>query len=348
MIFYCYDIKTRALIFKHSGIDDHHDCISSRNLNFKVDEACICGKDRYFIVKQNEKSGRIFAICFDNIRVRKEAVFYAKHTIQMFLLSNPIIDTRHNIYEEIVKTSIHNTKNLNAQITSKILSYLKEETLSEAPDKVKYIEKLLEKDIKGFAREVLSILRMSTQISNEYNVIDYLKPNIQLKKSEFGYKRIHSLLVIAFYQFESDFKNKNIFIRINQTNLSAFVNYNTVQTMLTHIYTNALRYCLPNTDVNINTRVVSDEYVEIKFTMRSLYLTDEIIKEGCLNGIRCEQAKRIHEKGTGVGLGIVHALSVLNKGCFVYNRISDTKYEIDNYIYSDNYFVVTLLKEEFY
>jgi hypothetical protein len=346
MIFYCFDANTNDLLFKYSEADDLHDCISQRTI--KINDGCTCGKDRYFIVKVNEKSGKLFAICFDGVRVRKEASFFAKHVINMFLMANPMIDARHDEYEEMVKASIHNTKNLNSQITSKILSYLKEESLSEAQDKVAYIDNLVKRNTRGFAREVLSILKISTQISNEYNVIDYLKPNITINKNEFGHKRVHSLLVISFYQFQSDFTNKSVYVKIAPTDLTVYINYNTVQTLLTHLFTNALRYCMPKTEINIFTTIVSNEFIEIKFQMQSLYLTDEIIKNGRLSGERTDQARKMHEKGTGMGLGIIHALAVLNRGSFDYYRVSDIKYELDGYTYSENCFIVKLLKEEFY
>lgn len=345
MIFRCYDSKTNDLLFEYSNIDDKHDCISTRNIS--SNDGCRCGENRYFIVKKSEKSGHIFAICFEGIKVRKEATFFAKHTIDMFLMANPIIDSRHNIYEEMVKASIHNTKNLNAQITSKILSYLKEEPLSEAKDKVAYIDNLINRNTRGFAREVLSILKISTQISNDYNVIDYLKPNITINKNEFGYKRVHSLLVISFYQFESDFNNKGVYVNILSTDLSVYINYNTVQTLLTHLFTNSLRYIMPKTNIIISSSLINN-IVEIKFVMKSLYLTDDILKNGRVNGIRSEQAKKMYHKGTGMGLGIINTLSNLNKGCFNFYRISDTKYELDGYIYSENCFTIQLLKEEFY
>jgi signal transduction histidine kinase len=313
-----------------------------------VNDACNCGKDRYFIVKKNEKTNHLFAICFDGIRVRKEANFFAKHTIEMYLMANPIIDNRHDIYEEVVKASVHNTKNLNAQITSKILSYLKEEALSESRDKVAYIDSLINRNTRGFAREVLSILKISTQISNEYNVIDYLKPNLTLKKNEFGYKKVHSLLVIAFYQFEADFNAKGVYVTISPTDMAVYINYNTVQTLITHIFTNALRYVMPKTNITITSSIISNNCVQIKFLMRSLYLTDDIIKSGRVNGERTDQAKKMYEKGTGMGLGIIHSLSILNKGGFDFKRVADTKYQQDEYIFSDNCFTLTLLKEEFY
>jgi hypothetical protein len=345
MIFYCYDAITNDLIFKYSNLEDKHDCINARKIDLNA--ACNCGNDRYFLVKKHDKSGKIFAICFDGVKVRKEATFLAKHTIDMFLMANPIIDSRHDNYEELVKASIHNTKNLNSQITSKILSYLKEESLSDATDKVAYIDNLVKKNTRAFAREVLSILKISTQISNEYNVIDYLKPNISIKKNEYGYKKVHSLLVISFYHFESDFSLKNVYVKIASTELKVYINYNTVQTLLTHIFTNALRYIMPKTDINISS-IVANDFVEIKFQMRSLYLTDEIIKNGRVNGERCEQAKRMYEKGTGMGLGIIHALAVLNRGSFDYYRASDQKFELDGFVYSDNCFKIQLLKDEFY
>lgn len=346
MIFYCFDSITNDLLFKFSNSDDKHDCINSRTI--KNNEGCNCGKDRYFIVKENKSSGHIFAICFDGIKVRKEAKFYAKHTIDMFLMSNPIIDSRHDNYEEMVKASIHNTKNLNAQITSKILSYLKEEALSASNDKVVYIENLVNKNTRAFAREVLSILKISTQISNEYNVIDYLKPNITIYKNEFGYQRVHSLLVISFYQFESEFKDKNIYVNILSTDLTIYINYNTVQTLLTHLFTNALRYALPKSIITIETSVSSNDFILVKFTMRSLYLNDSILKKGRVKGERSDQAKRMYEKGTGMGLGIIDTLAKLNRGNFDYNRVSDTKYDHDGYTYSENFFSLYFLKDEFY
>jgi hypothetical protein len=287
-------------------------------------------------------------MCLDGIKVRKEANFFAKHTIGMYLMANPIIDSRHDKYEEMVKASIHNTKNLNAQITSKILSYLKEESLSQAKDKVVYIDNLINRNTRGFAREVLTILKISTQISNDYNVIDYLKPNISIKKNEFGYKRVHSLIVMSFYQFESDFTSKGVFVNITPTDQAVYINYNTVQTLLTHLFTNALRYIMPRTNITISTSVVKHELVEIKFQMRSLYLTDDILKNGRVNGERSEQAKKMYEKGTGMGLGIIHTLSVLNRGSFDYNRVSNSKFEHEGFTYSDNCFTIQLLKDEFY
>ncbi|MGZ4081666.1 MAG: hypothetical protein ACXVOH_09365 [Bacteroidia bacterium] len=333
------------MVFKYSSNGDTHDCLSGRS--FSINEACNCGNDRYFIVKKHEESGRLFAICFDGIKVRKQANFFAKHTIDMFLMADPILDVKHSHYEDVVKASVHNTKNLNSQITSKILSYLKEETLSQAKDKVAYIDDLVKRNTRGFAREVFSILKISTQISNEYNVIDYLKPGISIRKNEFGYKRVHSLLVNSFYQFESDFNEKSIFVNVAPTDLSVYVNYNTVQTLITHLFTNALRYTMPKTNITISSRI-EGEYVKISFQMRSLFLTDEIIRNGRVNGVRSDQAQKIYPKGTGIGLGIIYTLCELNRGNFDFNRVSDKEYFHDGYVYSDNIFTVFLLKEEFY
>jgi hypothetical protein len=347
MIFHCYNIHDNSLVFKYASSKDNHDCLTGRNCLDK-EFGSRCGSDRYLIIKRNQKLDLVFAICFDGIKVHKAAKFYAEHTIEMFLMANPIIDASHKQYEDIVKTSIHNTKNLNAQITSKILSHLNEEKLSSSKDKVAYIERIVSLDIKGFSREILSVLKMSTQISSEYNVIDYLKPNIVLRKNEFGYKKIHSLLVVSFYQFESEFNSMGIFVKIGHTNLSAYVNYNTVQTLLTHFFTNALRYCMPHADIKIKTESLSSSYVQVSFEMRSLYLTDDIIRNGRINGLRTEQAKKLHPKGTGMGLGIIDALCKLNHGEFRYCRASDREHQYNGYAYSDNLFSIKLLKEEFY
>ena len=153
---------------------------------------------------------------------------------------------------------------------------------------------------------------------------------------------------MSFYQFEADFNSKGVFVNISATDLSVYVNYNTVQTLLTHLFTNALRYIMPRTNISITTSLIRNEFVEIKFQMRSLYLTDEILKNGKVNGERGEQARKMYEKGTGMGLGIIYTLSKLNRGNFDFKRISDTEYEQDGFKFSDNCFTLILLKEEFY
>jgi len=202
-------------------------------------------------------------------------------------------------------------------------------------------------DTREFARDVLSVLRLSSQINTEYNVIDYLKPGIIIPKSEFGSHRVHSTLVLGFYQFERDFNDSNIYVKINNTDEIIYINFNTVQTILVNLFINALRYCMQNTTLDISTSSNS-EFVYIKMKMRSLYLTDEIIKNGRINGTRTEQAKKKYEKGTGLGLGIISHLAELNKGSFTYNRVSDIKYNNGVYEYSDNIFELKFLKNEYY
>jgi signal transduction histidine kinase len=347
MIFTCWNISTRQILFNYSEKGDSHTCNHISSFDFKEGH-CKCGFNRYFITKMEVEKDVIFAFCFDEIKVRKQAAFFAKHATQMFLSTSQILSAKQKDYEEIVKASVHSTRNLNSQITSKILNKLNEKSLARSADKVEYIESLIVQYPKDFAREVLSILRLSSQISSEYNVLDYLKPNIVLRKSEFGKHKIHSSLVLAFYQFDADFKANDIFVQINETDKFVYINFNTVQTILVNLYINALRYCMSKTRLEIAISEESD-FVKVDMTMRSLYLTDEIIREGLLNGTRTEQAKRKFKKGTGLGLGIIAKLAELNKGEFCYDRVNHKEYrDKEGFIYSDNIFTIRFLKNEFY
>jgi hypothetical protein len=346
MKFSCWDIETKKKVFQYSEDNDNHVCPNINEYPIEA-KSCLCGKDRFFISQSDTKSKLVFSICLDEIKTKKPAKFFARHVIKMFLSTKPALNQKQMEYEEVVKASVHSSRNLNSEITSKILNRLNETKLSRAEDKVEYIITLIRNDHREFARDVLSMLRLSSQINTEYNVIDYLKPGIIIPKSEFGSHRVHSTLVLGFYQFERDFIDSKIYVKINSTDEMFYINFNTVQTILVNLFINALRYCMQNTTLEIYTSSNTD-YVFIKMKMRSLYLTDEIIKNGRINGTRTEQAKKKHEKGTGLGLGIISHLAELNKGSFTYNRISDVKYNDNIYDYSDNMFDLKFLKNEYY
>ena len=347
MIFCCWDFSAKALIYKYNEPNDGHYCKHIFDFNF-IENGFPCGPDRFFISKYHKESNLIFAFCFDNIKVRKQATFFAKHAINMYLISNPVVESKQIQYEQLIKTSIHNTKNLNSQITSKILNHLNEKALSIAPDKVSYISGLIKNDPYLYAKVIISVLKLSSQITSEYNVIDYLKPNIAIPKTEFSYGKIHSLLVLAFYHFDYDFSQNNIHVNIHDTYDSAYFNFNTIQTALIHVFGNALRYCKSNSSIQIETRIYNDEYIDINFKMCSLYLTDRICKEGFVFGERSSQAETMYPKGTGLGLGIIKKLTQLNRGNFMFQRENDKIVNEKGYDYGQNVFTIRLLRNEFF
>src|SRR5690606_8259160 len=195
MKFSCWDIETKKKVFQYSEDSDNHDCPQINEYPIEA-KSCPCGKDRFFITQSDTKSRLIFSFCFDEIKTKKPAKFFAKHAIKMYLSTKPALNQKQLEYEEVVKAPVHNSRNLNSEITSKILNRLNETKLSRASDKVEYINTLLRNDTREFARDVLSVLRLSSQINTEYNVIDYLKPGIIIPKSEFGSHRVHSTLVL--------------------------------------------------------------------------------------------------------------------------------------------------------
>ena len=150
MIFNCWDNTSKKLVFKYSEPGDQHVCKRIENFNFKEDRG-ICSDNRFYTSKYHKESNLFFAFCIDKTVTRKPADFVVKHAINMFLSTNPAVEQKQKDYEEIVKTSVHNTKNLNSQITSKILNSLNERRLAQAEDKVEYIESLLKQNSYLFA-----------------------------------------------------------------------------------------------------------------------------------------------------------------------------------------------------
>ncbi len=345
MIFKCWDINTRSLVHEYVEGADHHKCALLQFGN--TDMYCACGSNRYVVRKYIPAKGLVFAFCFDDIRVRKQAVFFTRHAIEMYLTMQPILTEKQLAYEAVVKASIHNTRNLNSQITGKYTRSIREDDLAKAKDKLVFIEGVLKNNLKQASRDVLSILRISKQISAEYNVVDYLRPGVKLAKSEFGNHDLHSCLVLSFYLLEEDFYQKNIRVNTKPVYESVYVNYNTMQTVFIHLYDNALKYCRPGSTVTIEA-FTSADVIEVRLTMDSLYLTDDILAKALIGGHRGDQAKRKHPKGTGLGLGIVKALVELNKGTFAISRLRDEVIKEDGFDYSHNRITLRLLRREFF
>lgn len=105
---------------------------------------------------------------------------------------------------------------------------------------------------------------------------------------------------------------------------------------------------MPNSKIDIFTSKIEQQYIEIKFKMCRLYLTDYILSEGLLSGKRSIQAEKLFPKGSGLGLGIIKQLTELNRDSFTFYRVNDEIIKDNSYEYGNNIFVIKILKDEFY
>lgn len=165
MRFACFDSATGQLLYRYEEAEEKQPCTSClRSMTQHEQENALCSKDMYFAVKADESHSRTFAFCMKEARTRQQAKFLVQIAVKAFF-NGIAVDTKvRSIHESAAELAVHNTRNLNAEINSKLLRLVGEEGLSRSGDKIDYIRARVAANPVAFAREFLSILKSTSQI----------------------------------------------------------------------------------------------------------------------------------------------------------------------------------------
>ncbi len=341
----CFDAATLNKKYEYQDIRNNSSCERCMSTEPTLSErAFLCQKKHYFVSKLAEDKKSFFIFCLKEAKTSKHAKYIVKIFIDAFYKSILPIQGIAAIQKNASEISVHNTRNLNAEINNKLLSLLKESELYKSDDKIKYIESRIKEKPNAFAREILSVLKSTRQIMNEYNVHDFIDPASILHDADFSRQKIHTLCVMSFYLFEQDFKEKEISLQITKCHDKVIINWNTAQTALAQLYDNCLKYCKKNTTIQVSFTSSSESFIEVKYEMTSLFFSRDESKFLTLFGKRGQFADSIDNKGRGIGMHIIQRMMDLNGGYFRYESNESTKYYSDNKPYSENVFILGFRK----
>ncbi len=346
MKFVCWDISSGNLIFQYTGPKDTlscETCLIDPSPNCCADGLCKHGN--FCLTKHVPEESRAFRFCISEAKTRKKANYYANLGISAYFATNKIGRERVSVHKNATELAVHNTRNLNAEINSKLLSLVNDNDLTGSEDKIQYIQDMISKSPKKFAREFLSILKSTGQIMSEYDVIDLMHPSASFSSADFQMHRIHTLCVMSFYLFEQEFKNKGIRVRIDRTEKQCSANFSSARTAISQILDNGLKYCKPNTDIVISFNTPSEEHIELSLEMTSLYFNNENRNTLTLPGARGKYAEELNFDGKGAGLGIVQRMMELNRGYFLFESFEPSIFYSDRVPYSTNRFVLGFLRK---
>ena len=342
-----YNIINNSFIYRYT--DDNHQTSCDRcfiTISDLKDNSFLCKQNCYHISKIIRDKSLYFIFCFDKHKVKKQASLFAKHLIDIYLTGITITKHNKDLHDNLKDISIHNTRNINAEINSKLLSMFDENILSEVNNKIKYIESqiLLRPDV--IARELLSIIKSINQVMSEYNIIDLLKPGCKLHKNEFGYHKVHTLCALTFYMYEHEIHKNNLTIYIDKSDECCYVNFGTIKTALAQLYENAIKYCKPSTRIRIHFSNYNSSYISISLEMTSLYFSNEEKSSLLMPEIRGKLADQLNFDGKGYGMSIINRMTELNYGKFNFNSNNSTVHISNGVQYSNNIFSISLLKNE--
>lgn len=343
MRFVCYDGHSGNCVFRHE--ETGHRSVCDKCLQPPADGKLgngLCKNGRYSLSRFDQDTNRWYCFCLKEAKTRKQANYFANLALRGYEASLAIDNTRTRslLERDATELAVHNTRNLNAEINNKLLSLISEHDLSSSADKVEYIRDKLTENPRKFASEILNVLQSTEQIMSEYSVIDFVDPTVNLHRSDFQRHRLHTVCLMSYYLYEREFRTRKLRVNIGTSTEYCFVNFATARTAISQLFDNCLKYCKPDTAIQVTFSVTSPHFVEMQFEMTSLAFDNGRKAELTISGIRGHYAQELGYEGKGVGMGIIQRMMELNRGYFKYECFESSLFQSGNVPYCTSSFVL--------
>ena len=151
---------------------------------------------------------------------------------------------------------------------------------------------------------------------------------------------IHTLLVTAYYVFESEFKSRNIKVDLQRSQLEINVHFSTFKSALVQLFDNALKYCQDGSDIIVTYNSVSSKVI-IDIEMISVYVKDDDFNRIFQPNYRGDEARKIGN-GKGLGLYLAKRMLELNNSKIFFRRLSNS-ISAGEISFSRNLFVIHVM-----
>ena len=323
--------------FEYRDDDDKEVC--ERCLNEMIIGKC--PKSRYAV--RNNKNDANYIYCHDQKTVAKQAKHISKITTEAFSTITKAARKRSRDMNEIQTISYHNAKKMNASIGQKIDKIVSFDSYARKENKIDIIKAEILNSPEFVAREIFSVRKTVEQIEAEYNLIEILELSEPFSENDLTLVKVHKLLVLGFYFYQEEFFKKKVYVNIADTDLAVKVDYGVAKSAISPIFNNAVKYCKPNSNVHVNVKY-SGDYIDIEFSMTSLYFDTEETKELTRLGVRGRQSENII--GEGIGLYAVSNFMRMHKGYYRMVSNESTCFSSGDKIYSDNILTLDFFKHE--
>jgi len=269
------------------------------------------------------------------------------HYFKVFtLLSKEVIQNIENTKnKENQKTRRlkHNLINHNTNILQELYKLIPQDSFKAGVNHLDLIQNGLTKDIKKSAFTYLKVLKSSNLMKAEFDVYEMLdKDNPDL---DFYEHKIHKVIILTLNPFWLDLIENNININIQASLEKVIIDYKTISVALSHIFDNATKYIMPNSELKISF-TNSNNYIIIEFDMISLKVEPEEIEKIFTEGISGYWSEQLELAGDGIGMYMISKLIKLNKGDVEFkanvDRTKAMKY--NNIPYENNKIIIKLDK----
>lgn len=216
-----------------------------------------------------------------------------------------------------VKRLIHNLTSQHAHILQELYLLVPQEILANstnATEQLKSVRQALnenrEENQDSLALGYLNILKNAIDMKSEMNVFKHLySENKELHEK---FHPIHRVLKNVSSRYFQDLQDKSVYVKQDSCSKEVLLDYETVSVALHHIFLNAVKYTMNNSEISIRFFESPDNF-RIEFEMISLPIYEkekEIIFEDGYSG---KAARQLSKAGGGWGMGVTKKLLRLNQ-----------------------------------
>lgn len=278
------------------------DCITQNVNDLVARMTCPFDNNEKRIGKKTTKSGTLY-ICNPNHITTKNFKITIEETASCIPnLLKTALEVEEFSKQQIEKKDsrlMHNLRNISAHLNQELYFLQDPSTLYTDRRHIDRIEERITMDVRKVALKLLRIQKYAANFKAELSVHDKLNSkNPELRIEKYG---AYSLLKSVLYDFFSDFHSKNIYVEMDNSFEKIMVDYETFKVAIYHIFENAVKYALNDTNIKI-TFVKHSEDLRINISMESLMINPEELPQIFIEGYSGDNAKKSKLAGKGIGM----------------------------------------------
>lgn len=324
--------------------DECCNCISL-NINSSKDYcsiSCPKNKEKRLIGKKNTNMGKVYA-CGQNygksnlFQIDLDCLSASLTTLSK--TKKDIDKYQQEEYATRIRRVLHNIKTINAHSLQELRNLIPESLLKQHKENsCDELESVIKKRIPATAISIFRLSRDLYEIKSEFSVYEKLiKGKDKITKRPYN---IRDVIMTVLYPFFEDFKRKQVVVNVENCYESIPIDFETFQVAVYHIIENASKYIKDKTFANISFDL-SREYIQIRFSMQSLFIAQNEVDTIFNEGVSGESAKQSKLSGEGIGMYRARKLIEINGGTLVVQAGKDSiMYNSINY--ATNVFIIQL------
>jgi signal transduction histidine kinase len=161
--------------------------------------------------------------------------------------------------------------------------------------------------------------KLDKAVNNQYKLVDNLlnwtllqSGKMKFEPSEFVLTDVVNEVIESLNNFSAQ---KNIRIKSSfEKSFTVFADRNMISSVLRNLISNAIKYSLPDSDVNVTVSKKNENYITVKVKDSGVGISEENISKLFSLDYNFSTEGTDNEKGTGLGLLIVKDMVTQNKG----------------------------------